>query len=43
MTKISGWILTIYVLAITGVAAFEFAYIQHLEFIIRIIIGGNPN
>ena len=36
MTKISGWALAIYVLTITGVAAFEFAYIQHLEFIIKL-------
>ncbi len=43
MTKISGWALAIYVLTITGVAAFEFAYIQHLEFIIRLLVGGAPN
>ena len=43
MTKISGWVPAIYVLTITGVAAFEFAYIQHLEFIIKLLVGGNPN
>ena len=43
MTKISGWALAIYVLTVTGVAAFEFAYIQHLEFIIKLLVGGNPN
>lgn len=43
MTKISGWALAIYVLSITGIAAFEFAYIQHLEFIIRLLVGGTPN
>jgi hypothetical protein len=43
MNKISGWALAIYVLTITGVAAFEYAYIQHLEFIIRLLAGGNQN
>lgn len=43
MSKISGWALAIYVLTITGVAAFEFAYIQHLEFIIKLLAGGIGN
>ena len=43
MNKISGWALAIYVLTITGVAAFEYAYIQHLLFIIKLLAGGLGN
>jgi len=43
MNKISGWALAIYVLTITDVAAFEFAYILHQNFIIRLLVGGVGN
>ena len=43
MTKLSGWILAVNVLAITGIAAYEYAVIDHLEMIIRLLLSGTPN
>lgn len=43
MSKLSGWILAIYVLAITGVAAYEYAYIVWLEKMVQALLAGNPN
>lgn len=41
--KASLWILGITALIFAGVAAYEFAYIQHLLFIVRFLAGGSPN
>ena len=43
MTKLSGWILAIYVLVITGIAAYEYAVIDRLQWIIRMLLAGSPN
>jgi hypothetical protein len=43
MTKLSGWLLAIYVLAITGIAGYEYAVIQRLEWVIRILLAGSQN
>lgn len=42
MSKLSGWILAIYVLAITGVAAYEYAVIDRLQWVIRMLLAGSP-
>ena len=41
MTKLSGWILAIYVLVITGIAAYEYAVIDRLQWIIRMLLAGS--
>ena len=43
MTKLGGWILAIYVLAITGIAGYEYAYIGWLEKMVQALLVGNPN
>lgn len=43
MNKLSGWILAIYVLAVTGFAAYEYAVIDRLQMIIRLLLSGTAN
>lgn len=43
MTKTAGWILAIYVLAVTGIAGYEYAVIGKLQLIIRLLLSGGPN
>lgn len=43
MNKISGWALAIYVLAITGIAAYEYAVIDRLQWVIRILTYGTSH
>jgi len=43
MTKLANWLLVIYVLAITGIAGYEYAVIQRLEWVIRILLAGSQN
>ena len=43
MSRVATWTLAIYVLTVTGFAAYEYAYIQHLEFLIRTLLLGTPN
>jgi hypothetical protein len=43
MSKFAGWLLGLSVVMLTAVAAYEFAYIGHLQFIIRMLVGGSPN
>ena len=43
MNKIAGWVLAVYVLAITGIAGYEYAVIDKLQMIIRVLLAGNPN
>ena len=43
MSKFEGWLLAIIVFVVSGLAVYEFAYIQHLQFIIRMLVSGNPN
>jgi hypothetical protein len=43
MSKTASWLLIIYALLVTGIAGFEAAYIGHLQFIVRLLVGGSPN
>jgi hypothetical protein len=43
MTKLAGWILAVYVLAVTGVAAYEYAVIERLQWVIHILLAGSQN
>lgn len=43
MTKLAGWLLAIYVLAITGIAGYEYAVIERLQWVIRVLLAGSPN
>lgn len=43
MSKAASWILAIYVLAITGIAGYEYAYILWLERMLGAMLNGNPN
>ena len=43
MTKLAGWVLAIYVLTITGVAAYEYAVIERLQWMIHILLAGSQN
>lgn len=43
MSKFTGWILVIYALAATGVAAYEYAVIDRLNWVIRVLLSGTPN
>ena len=43
MSKLAAWLLVIYALAITGLAAYEYAAIQHLQFVLKLLLSGSPN
>lgn len=43
MNRFASWVLVMYALGITGFAAYQYAYVQHLNFIIRMLVGGSPN
>lgn len=42
MTR-TTWILVLSLILTAGVAAYEFAYIQHLEFLINVLLSGTAN
>ena len=40
MSRFTAWVLVLYALAVTGFAAYELAFVQHLQFIIKLLAGG---
>ena len=43
MSKFAAWFLAIALFSATGLAVYEYAFIQHLEFIIKLLAGGQVN
>lgn len=43
MSKLAGWILAIYVLAVTGIAAYEYAVIDRLNWVIQVLMSGTAH
>jgi hypothetical protein len=37
------WLLSAYALALTGIAAYEYARIDHLLWVITYLLAGTPN
>jgi len=43
MTKFALWVSVLANVAFAGACAYQAATIQHLQFVIKLILGGNPN
>jgi hypothetical protein len=43
MKTLSSWLLIVYVLAITGIAGYEYAVIERLQWVIRVLLAGSQN
>jgi hypothetical protein len=42
MSRFGAWVLVIYALAVTGFAGYQYEVIEHLHWVIRILLAGSP-
>jgi hypothetical protein len=42
MSRFTAWVLVIYAIALTGVAGYQYEVIDHLHWVIRILLAGSP-
>lgn len=43
MSRVTAWITVLGLILMTGVAAYELAYIEHLTMLLNVLLQGSPN